>query len=82
MRSNPTYFGHGKADENDPSRKRSVHRNDPDNDGLQLVFCAPGQFPSLAGQEHGRTLPSPDVDRHEIGLTTILPHFNAQLIPT
>jgi hypothetical protein len=25
-----------------------------------LVFGAPGQFPSLAGQEHGRTIPLTD----------------------
>jgi hypothetical protein len=32
-----------------------MHRNNPDNDGLQLVFGAPRQLQSLAGLEHGRT---------------------------
>jgi len=31
-----------------------------DNDGLQLVFGAPGQLQSLAGLDHDRTIPSAD----------------------
>jgi len=50
-----------------------MRRNNPDNDSVQLVFCAPGQFPSLAGREHGRTIPLPEVARHEIGLTAVYP---------
>jgi hypothetical protein len=38
-----------------------MHRNNPDNDGLQLVFGAPRQLPSLAGQERSRTIPLADV---------------------
>jgi hypothetical protein len=30
--------------------------------GVLLVFGAPGQLLSLAGQEHGRTIPLADVD--------------------
>jgi hypothetical protein len=44
----------------DPTRKSGMHRNNPDNDGLQLVFGAPRQLPSLAGQERSRTIPSAD----------------------
>jgi len=44
----------------DPLRKWRVHRNNPDNDGFQLVFGAPRQPQSLAGQEHGRTIPLSD----------------------
>jgi len=40
-----------------------MHRNNQDNDGLQLVFGSPRQIQSLAGQEHGRTIPLPDLDR-------------------
>jgi hypothetical protein len=38
-----------------------VHRNNPDNDGFQLVFGAPRQPQSLAGQERGRTIPLADI---------------------
>jgi hypothetical protein len=30
--------------------------------GVPLVVGAPGQLPSLAGQEHGRTIPLPEVE--------------------
>src|ERR1700747_1359562 len=30
--------------------------------GVLLVFGAPSQLPSLAGPEHGRTIPLPDID--------------------
>jgi hypothetical protein len=30
--------------------------------GVLLVFGAPCQLPLLAGQEHGRTIPLPEVD--------------------
>jgi hypothetical protein len=47
----------------DPTRKSSMHRNNPENDDFQLVFSAPCQLPSLAGQEHGRTIPLCDISR-------------------
>jgi hypothetical protein len=37
-----------------------MHRNNPDNDGLQLVFGAPRQLQSLAGLDHDRTIPLAD----------------------
>jgi hypothetical protein len=40
-----------------------MHRNNPENDDFQLVFSAPCQLPSLAGQEHGRTIPLCDISR-------------------
>ena len=43
-----------------PTRKSGMHRNNPDNDGLQLVFGAPRQLQSLAGLDHDRTIPSAD----------------------
>jgi len=44
----------------DPTRKSGMHRNNPDNDGLLLVFGAPRQLQSLAGLDHDRTIPSAD----------------------
>jgi hypothetical protein len=38
-----------------------MHRNNPENDDFQLVFSAPCQLRSLAGQEHGRTIPLAEV---------------------
>ena len=35
-----------------------MHRNNLDSDGFQLAFGAPWQLRSLAGQEHGRTIPA------------------------
>jgi hypothetical protein len=41
-----------------------MHRNNQDNDGLQLVFGPPRQLQSLAGLEHGRSIPSADTARN------------------
>jgi hypothetical protein len=35
--------------------------------GVLLVFGAPGQLKTLAGQEHGRTIPLADIGRSERG---------------
>ncbi|MGD0532771.1 MAG: hypothetical protein ABSA62_11025, partial [Methyloceanibacter sp.] len=43
--------------------EQSSYRNNQDNDGFQLVFGAPCQVRLLAGQEHGRTIPLPDIQR-------------------
>ena len=43
------------ADHSDRSIKIPGH-------GVLLVFGAPGQLQSLAGQEHGRTIPLPEVE--------------------
>jgi len=37
-----------------------MHRNNPDNDGLQLVFGATRQLQSLAGPDRDRTIPLAD----------------------
>jgi hypothetical protein len=39
-----------------------MHRNNPENDDFQLVFGAPCQLQSLAGQEHGRIIPLLEAD--------------------
>ena len=44
-------------------RKLGMHRNNQDNDGLQLVF-GPCRLQLLAGLEHGRSIPSPDTARN------------------
>src|SRR5208282_5414289 len=41
-------------------RKLGMHRNNQDDDVLQLVFGPPRQLQSLAGLEHGRSIPSAD----------------------
>ena len=43
-----------------------MHRNNQDNDGLQLVFGPPRQLQSLAGLEHGRSIPSANT-AHNLG---------------
>src|SRR5665811_2355433 len=37
--------------------------------GVLLVFGAPGQLKTLAGQEHGRTIPLTDITRAPLALT-------------
>ena len=55
-----TFTTDAQTERIDPTRKSGMHRNNPDNDGLQLVFGAPGQLQSLAGLDHDRTIPSAD----------------------
>jgi hypothetical protein len=46
-----------------------------------FVFGAPCQFRSLAGLEHGRTIPFSDIGRIEIPQRTTLPQLPPSVSP-
>ena len=65
-------------DESSRMAKRNMNRHECVllRHGVLLVFGAPCQLQSLAGQEHGRTIPLADIGQHfrSVNLAGTMPH--------